>query len=77
MCRSIQSSRLGALTLYIYTLPVMATVLRPTSPLDTQYLSAQATIFAHRGKALLIVRALFFIQHPNGEVAEWSKALPC
>ena len=26
---------------------------------------------------LLIVAALFFIQRPTGEVAEWSKALPC
>ncbi|WP_206532508.1 hypothetical protein, partial [Mesorhizobium sp. M7D.F.Ca.US.004.01.2.1] len=26
---------------------------------------------------LLIVPALFFIQRRNGEVAEWSKALPC
>ena len=26
---------------------------------------------------LLIVRGVFFIHRGNGEVAEWSKALPC
>ena len=30
-----------------------------------------------RERRLLIVRRLFFIQRGNGEVAEWSKALPC
>ncbi|RWM18102.1 MAG: hypothetical protein EOR72_05995 [Mesorhizobium sp.] len=29
------------------------------------------------GAGLLIVRKLFFIQRRDGEVAEWSKALPC
>ena len=28
-------------------------------------------------RPLLIVRRLFFIHRRNGEVAEWSKALPC
>jgi hypothetical protein len=30
-----------------------------------------------RTTALLIVAPLFFIQRRTGEVAEWSKALPC
>ena len=33
--------------------------------------------FGDNGWGLLIVPALFFIQRRNGEVAEWSKALPC
>ena len=37
-----------------------------------------ALLFFHINDAgLLIVPALFFIQRRNGEVAEWSKALPC
>ena len=34
-------------------------------------------IFPYNDAGLLIVPALFFIQRRNGEVAEWSKALPC
>ncbi|WP_206534774.1 hypothetical protein, partial [Mesorhizobium sp. M7A.F.Ca.CA.001.13.1.1] len=34
-------------------------------------------IFAYNDAGLLIVPALFFIHRRNGEVAEWSKALPC
>ncbi|TPI41604.1 hypothetical protein FJW07_03580 [Mesorhizobium sp. B3-1-9] len=33
--------------------------------------------FGEYGAGLLIVPALFFIQRRDGEVAEWSKALPC
>jgi hypothetical protein len=33
--------------------------------------------FRYYDAGLLIVPALFFIQRRNGEVAEWSKALPC
>ncbi|WP_263483978.1 MULTISPECIES: hypothetical protein [unclassified Mesorhizobium] len=33
--------------------------------------------FADYRAGLLIVPALFFIQRRDGEVAEWSKALPC
>ncbi|WP_348647089.1 hypothetical protein [Mesorhizobium sp. NZP2077] len=36
-----------------------------------------ALIFPYNDAGLLIVPALFFIQRRNGEVAEWSKALPC
>jgi hypothetical protein len=39
--------------------------------------SAEAGFFSDSGAGLLIVPALFFIQRRNGEVAEWSKALPC
>ena len=34
-------------------------------------------IFSGYGASLLIVLAVFFIQRRDGEVAEWSKALPC
>ncbi len=34
-------------------------------------------IFGDYGAGLLIVPPLFFIQRRDGEVAEWSKALPC
>lgn len=37
----------------------------------------RAVIFHINDASLLIVPALFFIQRLNGEVAEWSKALPC
>ncbi|WP_146767911.1 hypothetical protein [Mesorhizobium atlanticum] len=33
--------------------------------------------FDDYGAGLLIVPPLFFIQRRDGEVAEWSKALPC
>ena len=33
--------------------------------------------FGDYGAGLLIVPALFFIHRRDGEVAEWSKALPC
>ncbi|MDG4898866.1 hypothetical protein P9272_35915 [Mesorhizobium sp. WSM4976] len=33
--------------------------------------------FGDYGAGLLIVPTLFFIQRRDGEVAEWSKALPC
>ena len=39
--------------------------------------SAEIGFFGDNGASLLIVPALFFIQRRNGEVAEWSKALPC
>ncbi|RWQ60611.1 hypothetical protein [Mesorhizobium sp.] len=39
--------------------------------------SAEAGFFNDNGTGLLIVPALFFIHRRNGEVAEWSKALPC
>jgi hypothetical protein len=39
--------------------------------------SAEAGFFNDNGAGLLIVAALFFIHRRNGEVAEWSKALPC
>ncbi len=39
--------------------------------------SAETGFFSDNGAGLLIVPALFFIQRRNGEVAEWSKALPC
>jgi hypothetical protein len=39
--------------------------------------AAESGIFRDNGAGLLIVPALFFIQRRNGEVAEWSKALPC
>lgn len=38
---------------------------------------ARFLIFSFNDASLLIVPALFFIQRRNGEVAEWSKALPC
>jgi hypothetical protein len=39
--------------------------------------AAESGFFRDNGAGLLIVPALFFIQRRNGEVAEWSKALPC
>ncbi|TIQ17298.1 hypothetical protein [Mesorhizobium sp. L-2-11] len=39
--------------------------------------SARAGFFNDNGSGLLIVPALFFIHRRYGEVAEWSKALPC
>ncbi|WP_281061515.1 MULTISPECIES: hypothetical protein [unclassified Mesorhizobium] len=33
--------------------------------------------FSDYAAGLLIVPTLFFIQRRDGEVAEWSKALPC
>jgi hypothetical protein len=33
--------------------------------------------FGYYVAGLLIVPTLFFIQRRDGEVAEWSKALPC
>ncbi|WP_292414506.1 hypothetical protein [Mesorhizobium sp.] len=33
--------------------------------------------FSDCAAGLLIVPTLFFIQRRDGEVAEWSKALPC
>ncbi|MGX9181459.1 hypothetical protein [Mesorhizobium sp. BHbdii] len=38
---------------------------------------AEAGFFNDNRAGLLIVPALFFIHRRNGEVAEWSKALPC
>jgi hypothetical protein len=62
--------------------------LRPSSRVAGQGIAAEsphgesgalaaAGIFNDNGAGLLIVPALFFIQRRNGEVAEWSKALPC
>ena len=34
-------------------------------------------LFVFPPKGLLIVAVLFFIHRGDGEVAEWSKALPC
>ncbi|RWM99971.1 MAG: hypothetical protein EOR84_08320 [Mesorhizobium sp.] len=39
--------------------------------------SAAVGFFNDNGSGLLIVPALFFIHRRYGEVAEWSKALPC
>ncbi|ESZ67923.1 hypothetical protein X727_24710 [Mesorhizobium sp. L103C119B0] len=39
--------------------------------------ATESGIFRDNVAGLLIVPALFFIQRRNGEVAEWSKALPC
>ncbi|MCV3210400.1 hypothetical protein OEZ53_27470 [Mesorhizobium sp. YC-2] len=47
------------------------------SPHDQSGISAEAGFFGDNGAGLLIVPTLFFIQRRNGEVAEWSKALPC
>ncbi|MER9477767.1 hypothetical protein, partial [Mesorhizobium sp. M0520] len=38
---------------------------------------AKGRFFKDNSASLLIVPALFFIHRRNGEVAEWSKALPC
>ncbi|AZO09058.1 hypothetical protein EJ074_08005 [Mesorhizobium sp. M3A.F.Ca.ET.080.04.2.1] len=42
-----------------------------------EMVSDELQIFGVYGARLLIVSALFFIQRRDGEVAEWSKALPC
>ncbi|RWQ28476.1 MAG: hypothetical protein EOS21_32970 [Mesorhizobium sp.] len=47
------------------------------SPHGESGASAEAGFFNDNGTGLLIVPALFFIHRRNGEVAEWSKALPC
>ena len=39
--------------------------------------AAKSRFFRDNGAGLLIVPPLFFIHRRNGEVAEWSKALPC
>lgn len=39
--------------------------------------ASTSTFPALPGRGRLIVPAVFFIQRPTGEVAEWSKALPC
>ncbi len=36
-----------------------------------------STFYAAKRRDRLIVARLFFIQRVTGEVAEWSKALPC
>ena len=46
-------------------------------PYQVNPLFRPAVIFPYNDAGLLIVPALFFIQRRNGEVAEWSKALPC
>ncbi|MDX8437946.1 hypothetical protein RFN25_31715, partial [Mesorhizobium abyssinicae] len=40
-------------------------------------ITARNRFFRDNDAGLLIVPKLFFIQRRNGEVAEWSKALPC
>ncbi|TIV90537.1 MAG: hypothetical protein E5V85_32725 [Mesorhizobium sp.] len=47
------------------------------SPHGSARLAAPCRIFGDNSAGLLIVPALFFIQRRDGEVAEWSKALPC
>ncbi|MER8541569.1 hypothetical protein NKH17_19255 [Mesorhizobium sp. M1334] len=47
------------------------------SPQATGGILAEARFFDDSDTSLLIVAALFFIHRRNGEVAEWSKALPC
>jgi hypothetical protein len=47
------------------------------SPHGESAVSAGAGFFNDNGSGLLIVPALFFIHRRYGEVAEWSKALPC
>jgi hypothetical protein len=47
------------------------------SPHGESAVSAAAGFFNDNGSGLLIVPALFFIHRRYGEVAEWSKALPC
>ncbi|WP_208636422.1 hypothetical protein, partial [Mesorhizobium helmanticense] len=47
------------------------------SPHGQSGISAKAGFFGDNGAGLLIVPTLFFIHRRNGEVAEWSKALPC
>ncbi len=44
---------------------------------DTSGSPRRAEILRRRQKHVLIVTPLFFIQRCVGEVAEWSKALPC
>ncbi|MER8751783.1 hypothetical protein NKH57_21335 [Mesorhizobium sp. M1050] len=47
------------------------------APRRVAIFSDNGFFFRDIGWGLLIVPALFFIQRRNGEVAEWSKALPC
>ncbi|TIP85874.1 MAG: hypothetical protein E5X58_33710 [Mesorhizobium sp.] len=47
------------------------------SPHGESAFSAGSGFFNDNGSGLLIVPALFFIHRRYGEVAEWSKALPC
>ncbi|RUU36852.1 hypothetical protein [Mesorhizobium sp.] len=47
------------------------------SPHRESAVSTEAGFFNDNRAGLLIVPALFFIHRRNGEVAEWSKALPC
>ncbi|PBB93400.1 hypothetical protein CK215_05420 [Mesorhizobium sp. WSM3864] len=47
------------------------------SPHGNTHPAAPRGIFSDYGAGMLIVPMLFFIQRRDGEVAEWSKALPC
>ncbi|MER8658752.1 hypothetical protein [Mesorhizobium sp. M0847] len=47
------------------------------SPHAKRAAAAECGFFNDYRAGLLIVPALFSIQRRNGEVAEWSKALPC
>lgn len=52
-------------------------ICRRTAPPRERRGLARLLFFHINDAGLLIVPALFFIQRRNGEVAEWSKALPC
>ncbi|WP_320225480.1 hypothetical protein [Mesorhizobium captivum] len=51
--------------------------LPPQNRLMRSQVGLVCCFFSDYGAGLLIVAALFFIQRRDGEVAEWSKALPC
>ena len=55
------------------------TAVESDSPLGTHMEAGRKRLIflANDGEGLLIVCRLFFIQRRYGEVAEWSKALPC
>lgn len=51
--------------------------LSPQNRLMRSQVGLVCCFFSDSDAGLLIVPALFFIQRRDGEVAEWSKALPC
>ena len=51
--------------------------LRPRASITTRRFMITGLYFVKQQHSLLRAGVVFFIQRANGEVAEWSKALPC
>lgn len=78
MGEPLQSGRFRRLPAGIATMPrLVSQGIAAVPPYGEGGASAEAGFFNDNGAGLLIVAALFFIHRRYGEVAEWSKALPC